>query len=268
MFWTIFKHLTNPVSFVRVGVLNYCFLVLLAGYYFVVSKITPHTPKKYFFYKFRDNQILVDSNFSDIATFIEIFAFNEYATLLNLISLRKSYNIIDLGANIGLFHRLLDLKRVNIAQYIAVEPNTANFQALYFNIFPRTSVIAKALWVHDEGVWFSTGDHNHANRVSSNGDIFVPTITLKDVLSQIDNKHPTILKMDIEGAEYDILKCSSEFIGNIALICIEFHNVSSESVLYDYINHHLTEFECILEKKSSDMYLLTGKLRDGNVERV
>jgi FkbM family methyltransferase len=152
----------------------------------------------------------------------------------------------------------LTLKGVFIEKYLPVEPNFNNFQALNFNIFPRNGLIPKAVWTNNQGIRFSTTNFSNANSINPGGDIFVPTITLKELVDQIDNDELTILKIDIEGAEYEILKNSLDSLNNIKIIFVEFHNISSENELMIFIRKNLSNFNYIYEKKSSDMYILTG----------
>lgn len=48
----------------------------------------------------------------------------------------KSYTLLDIGANIGLFSRQLQLRVPNLARIICVEPDQANFSALRYNLHP------------------------------------------------------------------------------------------------------------------------------------
>jgi FkbM family methyltransferase len=255
---SIMRNLLNFKSVARVGILNYFILLGLISYYFLTSKILKLN-KKYFFIDHRGSQILVDSNFSDLATYIEIFSFNEYGKFLNLFDFDKSYNIIDLGSNIGLFYKFITLEGIKIKNYVGIEPNIENFKALNFNTFPMNGeVINKAVWLDNKGVRFSNNRHSNANSISENGEIIVPSITLSEITSKLP-EGSVALKMDIEGAEYEIIKNSKELFDKFEIIFVEFHNVKSIKELQDFVINYLPNYEYEFEKKFDDLYLLNGK---------
>jgi FkbM family methyltransferase len=46
----------------------------------------------------------------------------------------RHYVVLDIGANVGLFTRLLALRLPNIARFLCVEPEPGNFRALQYNV--------------------------------------------------------------------------------------------------------------------------------------
>lgn len=141
--------------------------------------------------------------------------------------------IIDCGANIGIsiiyFKTLYPKSR--IYGYEA-DPNL--FELLEKNIksFSFSDVILsqQAVWVDDEGVIFrKEGGHSGAiieGKVESNSDLPVPSIRLKNQLEALDRID--LLKMDIEGAENQVLFDCGSHLGKCEHVFVEYHSKSAE----------------------------------------
>jgi len=56
--------------------------------------------------------------------------------------------------------------------------------------------------------------------------VTVPCITLHDALARFDDRVVDVVKMDVEGAENEVLlRASEEDLGRIKQLCVEFHDV-------------------------------------------
>jgi hypothetical protein len=74
---------------------------------------------------------------------------------------------------------------------------------------------------------FSNSGVSNCNSIDENGTIQVETVTLKEIYDEIKNNEDIFLKMDIEGAEYEILNHNLDLIKNkTKYIAIEFHKIS------------------------------------------
>lgn len=134
--------------------------------------------------------------------------------------------IIDCGANVGLsvlyFKRLYPLCRI-----IAFEPDVQIFRALKHNVesFGVTDVEAvnKAVWVEDGKINFYVEGSDAGsliNSTSATGNVLVDAVRLKSFLS----KSVELLKMDIEGAETEVLQDCREELANVQNIFVEYHS--------------------------------------------
>lgn len=142
--------------------------------------------------------------------------------------------IIDCGAHIGMsvifFKDLFPASSV-----IAFEPDEENFNLLTENSqqFSDITLEKKAIWVHNNGVSFSsTGDMSSHIDPGANREVSVPSARLYDYLDQpVD-----MLKIDIEGAEVDVLKDCKERLHNVKNMFVEFHgNVNEPEKLKDLL---------------------------------
>lgn len=133
--------------------------------------------------------------------------------------------VIDCGANCGVsvvyFKQLFPAARI-----IAVEADPNIFALLQWNVaqrgFEGVTLINKAVAAGGEHVAFHC-EGADAGRIHALQDareqIIVPVVALDDLLAE----PVELLKVDIEGAETDVL-CASQRLHNVAQIMVEYHS--------------------------------------------
>lgn len=143
--------------------------------------------------------------------------------------------IIDCGANIGLsviyFKRLFPKSEITafeadpeIAKVL--EKNLGNFGINDVEIVP------KAVWVKDEQLSFASNGSVGGQIISGEDDgLKIEGIRLKNYLTRTVD----FLKIDIEGAEYEVIKDCSENLGFVQNIFIEYHSFLSQEQTLDEI---------------------------------
>ena len=170
---------------------------------------------------------------SDIATFKQVFVNKEYDSP----HLPKSATaIIDLGANIGLSTVFFGIKYPG-ARILAVEPEEQNYQLLLTNtaaLGSRVHPINAAAWVRDGLVNLHTKSEEGADlgawgaRVSESGNWSsreVRCVTPRTLLHDAGLESVDILKIDIEGAEFELFSEGTEtWLSRALLIIIETHD--------------------------------------------
>lgn len=144
--------------------------------------------------------------------------------------------IIDCGANIGL--SIIYFKKLYPnAKIVAFEPDNKIFEYLSFNInsfgFKDVELINKGLWKEETTLrFFSEGADGGriATKEANEKIIEIQTVRLSEYLKNktcID-----FLKLDIEGAETDVLLECKEYLKNVKNIFIEYHSfVDKEQTL-------------------------------------
>lgn len=132
--------------------------------------------------------------------------------------------IIDCGANIGI--SVIYFKQFYPdSTVIAFEPDSSNFELLEKNVsafqFSGVSLFKKAVWIHNDSVSFlETSSQESRIENSNDSKNSVPAARLKDYLqSPVD-----LLKIDIEGAEYDVLMDCAENLKNVKNLFVEYHS--------------------------------------------
>jgi FkbM family methyltransferase len=146
--------------------------------------------------------------------------------------------IIDAGANIGLsviYFKTLYPK----SEIIAFEPDSKAFEVLKKNIktynFEKVKLIKKALWNEETTLkFYSEGADGGRNALPSDKEniINVEAIRLRNYL----NNKVDFLKIDIEGAEYTVIKDCQDLLINVKLIFVEYHSfISGEQYLAELL---------------------------------
>jgi FkbM family methyltransferase len=148
--------------------------------------------------------------------------------------------VFDIGANSGLFSLLAINKGAK--KVYAFEPNQESLVNLKYLVKDlNVEVIDKAVYTKDEDLTFYIDPNNttigsiSADHIKNNGSsvekITVPAISLKTFIEQNNIDKISLLKMDIEGAEYDIIEnLEDEVFEKIDNFLIEFHNNTNEEV--------------------------------------
>ena len=161
--------------------------------------------------KFKFNIIKKDEGLSKQLT---AFKFREPLNWKNYYDYVENKDIVlDIGANIGLFS-ILSCKAKKI---ICVEPVEECMPILKKNLKDNNMeaiIINKAV---GKNVKIEKSEHINLSKVSDNG-VLVESETLKKLC---DKYNPTLLRMDVEGYEYEILK--EGIPACVEKICLEFH---------------------------------------------
>lgn len=181
----------------------------------------------------------------------------EYLHGLREIFLEGVYNqnlpedsyIIDCGAHIGL--SVIYLKSIcPSAHIVCFEPDAKNFDLLQKNIsshkLENVDAQKEAVWIENTTLNFIQ-DGNMGSKIGESNlshSVTVKATRLKDYL----DKKVDFLKMDIEGAEYKVLKDISGSLGNVNKMFIEYHGTFEQ-------NNELLEILDLVSKAGFKFYI-------------
>lgn len=181
-------------------------------------------------------KIYVSPHNMDLLTVIVVFCKRDYGII------KKGSTVIDIGANIGIFS--LFAAYMGAEKVFAFEPNKAAYKYLLQNV--RENNLEKVIVPINMAV---TGNDNAAvkiplayspqNKTQSCIDEelcseyeIINTISLKGILERYSINHVDMLKLDCEGAEYEIIhaaKASTFF--KIKDIRMEYHQGSVNTLV-------------------------------------
>lgn len=134
--------------------------------------------------------------------------------------------IYDCGANIGM-SALYFAKQYPNAKIVAYEadPELAELceENLRKNGIKNVKVEQSAVWVNDCGVLFRPDGADGGVIVEDDTGYRLPSIRLKDVLDK--EEKISMLKMDIEGAETEVIKDCGDVLQKVDNIFVEYHSV-------------------------------------------
>lgn len=203
---------------------------------------------KTFIFKTR-NGVIVEVPIRLLQTFKEIFMDECYLAGLEH-KLAANSTIIDIGANAGYF-TLFAVHLCPQAQVFSYEPIPVNYLQLQQNRDLNTTRKIKCFPLAVAGhrgeinLSFDTRDSFTTsatvfNQTAQNEHIKVPCVSLPQVLDENSIKKCDLLKMDCEGAEYDILyNCPSVYLNRIEQIAMEVHRGKEENENIDALESFL-----------------------------
>jgi len=160
-------------------------------------------------------------NRGDIQSIREVWLDEAYKLPMD----RKLTIIVDLGANIGLTSLWLT-KRYGCDKIIAVEPSVENARIARQNLESNGvcgEVIEAAVGSTDGMVRFSEARDSNEGRTGF-GDRTVPMVSMFSIVNRLPHPgHIDLLKVDIEGAEQELLTGDLSWLQKVNSLIIEFH---------------------------------------------
>lgn len=173
----------------------------------------------------------------DSASFLSMYKEIIEKEIYKFYTTSKNPYIIDCGANIGL--SIIYFKKIYPnARIIAFEPDKKIFKILKKNIqsfnLENVKLIQKGVWSKKSTMNFYS-EGADAGRIITNTHIDktskIYTVKLNDFL----NKTVDFLKIDIEGAEIDVLESSKEKLSNVKNLFVEYHSFTNQKQRLDKI---------------------------------
>ena len=131
--------------------------------------------------------------------------------------------ILDVGANYGLAAIALKDEHPD-AEIVAFEADPAIAAIAEANLaaaglFPDVTLVRAAAWTEDGTMRFAA-EGSDAGRLGDDGGIEVPTVRLRDWL----DRDVDLLKMDIEGAEVEVLLDCADRLDRVERLVCDYHS--------------------------------------------
>lgn len=168
------------------------------------------------------NMVFLRPGTSDQDVYDEIFISKEYD-----LDLGEPQFIIDAGAHIGLSSVFFAGRYPN-ATIIALEPEPSNFATLLLNVknYPNIRPLQAGLWskrthllIEDSNV--PTWSFRVLESATGEG---IPAVGIRDIMSDFKTSRIDVLKIDIEGSEFEVLSRSDSWIDDVQTMIIELHD--------------------------------------------
>lgn len=166
------------------------------------------------------HSVIVRPGTADIFTIDDAFGAGYHRSLWPL---PEQALIIDLGANIGL--TAIDYASSHpTADVVAVELDEDNARLAEINTrsLDRVVVMHAGVAVQSGTVHYGHADHN-AYAIGTGAEHSATAITIDDLLSEHPGRQVDLLKMDIEGAERDVLRSGAGWAPMVRRILVETH---------------------------------------------
>ena len=200
-------------------------------YFFLASRLSPVPRYQERTFGFREWVLSVPDCASLLSAFREIFVERIYEFKTDK---REPY-IVDLGANIGL--SVLFFKSIYPdAEIDAFEADPQIYRHLVKNVHGNghgdVRLFNKAAWHINTVLKFQTegADGGRVADIRDGGCIEVEAIDIHEFMGE---RHVDFLKVDIEGAEVDVISGCSGILNHVDCLFVEYHSVSQKEQRLD-----------------------------------
>ncbi len=170
-----------------------------------------------------------------------------YDPFFEVIEWKIPVNFMDLGANAGGFVLGLLKNGRQIGKGVVVELNPLTWSRLVYNIYANVPEASGNIEIINGAVAKTEGHLDIRLGAGSVGDSVLgcesgtlhhlPCYSLPGLLERFEGMTVDVLKIDIEGSEYDLLEESCDCLANVRYLLIEIHSVPDhqESEVLDWI---------------------------------
>lgn len=179
----------------------------------------------------------------DITVLNEIYIYDIYHELFERID--KGSTIIDIGAHVGIFSILAGKTAKNV-KVLSFEPLPENYILLKQNI--ALNKLESHITAYEKGIGKKEerkklyidpkNSGGHSLYIRSNHSKTISLISLKQVFTQNKLKKADILKIDCEGAEFDIIYSTPrKYLNGFRCIGIEYSENGNINKLENYLKN-------------------------------
>ncbi|MDC1162239.1 FkbM family methyltransferase [Tenacibaculum sp.] len=167
---------------------------------------------------------------------IRYVLYEKYHLPLQMFHLPQNATVVDLGVNIGLTvaHIKTIYPKVKIIGY---EMDLNNYELALWNTqyYSDVEIINKAIWVENKRVKYNKKSNPDGYRIQDlsidKNDTEIEAITMREMIKEHSIEKIDYLKMDIEGAEKNILKDNDlEWLHIVNSMNIEMHLDGNENI--------------------------------------
>lgn len=199
---------------------------------------------------------------ADLSMFAEIWYWHFYNP--PFFQIKHGDVVIDIGANSGYF-TIYAARLVGDGKVFSFEPMTGLFNSIKTNIdannlknvFAINSGVAKE---KGEQIFYTSDSHNGCHSMYSRKEcgkeIKINTVNLEDFCKERAIESIDLLKLDCEGAEYEIIfNLSKDFLKKIKKITLEYHdNITKNN--HQEIIEFLSENNFFVDEKAGYLYAI------------
>ena len=197
--------------------------------------------------------IIIRGTLSDVMQFSTVWLIKDYDH--TDFKIKNNDIIIDVGSHIGLFS-LYAAEKCNVGKVFAFEPIETNYNIFLENIkinnlkniFPQNVAISKE--TTDVIMNLHEDESGHSMFGTGGKEIKVKSITLKGFFEKNNIKKCNLIKLDCEGAEYEIIdSIPSKYFDIIDKFIIEYHFEDKKPDSVKKLIEKLKRNSFIIEKK-------------------
>jgi len=199
-------------------------------------------------------KIKIRVNSTDLMALTHVWMIQEYSN--NDFDIHDNDIVIDVGAHIGLF-ALFASQFCKHGKIFCFEPIKENYELLVENInfnkinniIPFNFAVSK---ISDSVKIFLNDDYSgHSMFLETNNFVIVKSKSLNDIFTENNIQECNFLKLDCEGAEYEIINSlSPEFLNKIKKSAIEYHLADIHPELLEQLIKKLRDLSFIVNTRT------------------
>ena len=144
-------------------------------------------------------------------------------------NLRPTDVVFDVGAHLGLYAKTATAAEVE--SVVTFELLPANAERLRETMPPEVTVVNKGVTAESGERAIKDGDQGAGEVIASlstdSGSEQIPVTSL-DTFAQEHDIHPTVMKIDVEGAESEVISGGKETLSKCRVVYIEIHDEYSD----------------------------------------
>lgn len=203
------------------------------------------TNQKYVIFETRNKiKMKLRADSTDVMTLVNIWLVKEYSKFG--FEIKPKDVIIDVGSHIGLF-ALFVAQFCNQGKIYCFEPIKENFELLIDNLklnkIENVKIFNKAISADSRTIKIYRNEDEAAHSMfrESTNYVEIESVSLKKVFDENKIEKCDLLKIDCEGAEYEIIESvPKEYFNKIKQIVIEYHFVDSKPYQIKNLKEKLT----------------------------
>jgi len=213
------------------------------------------TKKDYVVFETRSGlKIKIRVNSTDLMAFTHVWMIQEYSD--DNFSINNDDVIIDVGAHIGLF-ALFASQFCKNGKIFCYEPIKENYKILIENIemnqiqniFPNNLAVTKE--TSRVKIFLNDDQSGHSMFIQNKNFVEVDSKSLSDIFIDNGIKECDFLKLDCEGAEYEIIESlPSDLFTKINKTAIEYHMVDTKPELLEQLINKFKQFSFSVHTRS------------------
>jgi FkbM family methyltransferase len=213
------------------------------------------TKKDYVVFETRSGlKIKIRVNSTDLMAFTHVWMIQEYSD--DNFSINNDDVVIDVGAHIGLF-ALFASQFCKNGKIFCYEPIKENYKILIENIemnqiqniFPNNLAVTKE--TSRVKIFLNDDQSGHSMFIQNKNFVEVDSKSLSDIFIDNGIKECDFLKLDCEGAEYEIIESlPSDLFTKINKTAIEYHMVDTKPELLEQLINKFKQFSFSVHTRS------------------
>lgn len=198
--------------------------------------------------------VKIRTNSTDLMAFTHVWLIQEYS--VPNFEINRNDIVIDIGAHIGLFS-IYASQFCTGGKIFCYEPIKENYDLLTQNIklnnlqnvYPHNAAVSKS--IEEITIYLNNDEAGHSMFFATENYRKAKSTTLKNIFDDNKIDRCNFLKLDCEGAEYEIIDTTpTKYFDKIDKMIIEYHMADTKPQLLENLKNKLSSLSYSLSSKT------------------